>query len=217
MSKGFKDPSSNIGNAAGNLATNLIAESGVGELLSTKQKAKYSSGARTIIRINGVPLAFAFQVSWDITTAHQEIRTVDDYLPYELAPQMVQVTGSLGGWHIPDSGPTALNIQQNVLSFLFHRYITIEVRDRTTDALLFFTKNAVITSRSESISTDNLSRLKLDFKAIGWKDEKEPRLPNGVRGMQGKQDSANATKSSTVGKALNDVSNFVRNPLKGIF
>jgi len=204
----------------GNLGTSLIRESGVGEVFSTKPRAKYAAGARTIIRVNGKPLAFAFSVSWNIQTQQTPIRTIDDFLPYEYAPKFIEVTGKISGWHIPGEGPTALDIQQNILSFLFHRYITVEVRDRTTDALLFFASNAVIVSRSESINVDDLARMELEFKAIGWKDEKEPRTPALARGMQGAKDTATSTDTSLsqkAGNALNDAASAIRSVTKKLF
>lgn len=188
------------------LGESLLRESGVGELISTRPRARYASGARTIVRVNGKPLAFAFSVSWNINVAQTEIRTVDDFLPYEMAPKFVTVSGRLSGWHIPTEGsPTTLHIQQNVLSYLFHRYITIEVRDRTTNALLFFSEKAVITSRSENINTDNLAQMTLEFRAIGWKDEKEPRLPAGAKGVAPEDQSLGGflgKTASTIGSAV---------------
>ena len=140
MAQGFGGRSRgfDLGESLARAGTGLIRESGAGEVFSTKPRAKFASGARTIVRINGKPLAFAFQVQWQIETKQTEIRTIDDYLPYEFAPSIVSVSGSLSGWHIPGEGATQQNIQSNVLSFLFHQYITIEVRDSATDALLFF-------------------------------------------------------------------------------
>jgi len=64
---------------------------------------------------------------------------------------------------------------------MFHRYITIEIRDRQTDALIFITKRAVVTSRVEDIKADSLATVTLTWRAIGWQDEIEPNYPDGVR------------------------------------
>jgi hypothetical protein len=42
---------------------------------------------------------------------------------------------------------------------------------------LFFTNKAFITSRSEDLRVDQLSQVQLSFKAIGFRDEREPQLP----------------------------------------
>lgn len=177
---GFKPQGSqNIGATIG---ANILRDN-IGGVLTTQPTAKYASGARCIIRINGKPLAFAFQVSWKIETAQTEIRTIDDYLPYEFAPKLISVEGSLSGWHIPGEGASAMLLQSDALSFLFHRYIQIEVRDSATDALLFFTNKAVIVSRSEDFKTGSLANVTLSWKAIGWKDERNPDFPEAYNGV----------------------------------
>ena len=145
-------------------------------IFSTKNSAKYSSGARSIIKINNQLIGFAFSVSWKINTAQDEITTIDDYLPYEFAPSRITVEGSLGMFHIPGRGASAEFIQSNLLSFPTHRYISIEVRDVTTNDLLFYTSKAVIISRSETVATENLTKATLNWKAIGWQDEITPKI-----------------------------------------
>jgi hypothetical protein len=158
-----------------NTAENVLA--GTNNIFSIKPTAKYLSGARTLIKINGELSAFAFQISWRINTSYTEVNTIDDYAPYELAPQRLTVEGNIGGFHIPGKSATVDAIQADALSFLFHRYITIEVRDSSSNELLFYTPRAVITSRSEDISAESLARVSLSFKAIGWKDELVPGVP----------------------------------------
>ena len=150
------------------------ALSNFGGVFSLKPVAKYASGARTTLRVNGKIIGFAFGISWTINTTQTEIRTVDNYSPYEYAPKHVDVSGSISMLHIPGASATYELIQADITSFLVHRYITIEVRDSATDELLFFTNKAVITSKAENIGVDSLANVVLQFKAIGWKDEREP-------------------------------------------
>lgn len=165
----------NGGSSAEKIGTRLldnVLSQGAG-IISTKPTAKYASGARCVLRINGRLIGFAFGISWRINTTFVEVNTIDDYLPYELAPQRITCDGTISALHIPGQGPSAEFIQANLLSFLFHKYIQIEVRDSRTNALLFFTDRAVITTRQEDIRVDQLANMTLSFKAIGWKDEKE--------------------------------------------
>lgn len=151
-------------------------------IFSIKPMAKYMSGARCVLRINGKIVGFAFGISWKINTEATEIRTIDDYLPYELAPKQVSVEGSISGFRVPGFGPGIENIQTDVVSFLHQRYIEIEVRDSQSDNLIFLTKRAFITSRSENIRAENIADMTLNFRAIGWSDEKPPQLPRGADG-----------------------------------
>ena len=163
-----------VGGLAANLAENING------IFSIKPMAKYLSGARCILKVNGKIVGFAFGISWNIETSVTEINTIDDPLAYELAPENITVTGQISGFRIPGSGPGVQLIQGDILSFAHQRYIEIEVRDDQTDALIFLTRKAMITNRSENIRSDALAEMTLNFKAIGWADERTPKLPDGV-------------------------------------
>jgi len=151
-----------------NAASNLTS------IFSIKPMAKYLSGARCVLRVNGKIVGFAFGISWKIDTAVTEIRTIDDYFPYELAPQQISVEGTISGFRIPGFGPGKELMQTDALAFLHQRYIEIEVRDSQTDNLIFTTKRALVTSRSENVKANQLADMTLNFKAIGWADERTP-------------------------------------------
>lgn len=144
------------------------------EIYSLRPQAKYASGARCTLKINGELAAFATAISWRITTETREIRTIDNPLPVELVPTMVSVEGTIGGLRLPGQSPTQNLIMPDVLSFLFHKYITIEVRDSKTDQLLFLTGKAQITGRMEELKSESLGSIALTWKAIGWRDERDP-------------------------------------------
>lgn len=154
------------------------AAQNISGIFSTKPTAKYASGARCILKVNGKICGFAFGISWRITTNHIEINTIDDYMPAELAPQRLTVEGTITALHIPGTSATTELWQGDVLSFLFNKYITLEVRDSVTDSLLFYSSKVVITSRSEDIRVDQLSNVNLSWKAIGFQDERKPELPS---------------------------------------
>ena len=160
-------------------ADNLLGGN-IGGIISTRPIAKYMSGARTILHINSDIVGFAFSVAWRVDTSYTEIETIDDVFPAELAPRRVKVDGSISALHIPGKGPGAQLWQPDVLSFLFNKYITIEVRDRQTNQLLFFTNKAAITTRHEEIKVDDLAQVSLNFLAIGFLDERTPTEPTGV-------------------------------------
>ena len=164
-------------NAAQRVSDNVAGN--VSGVFSTKSSARYASGARTILKINGKISGFAFGISWKITTQVTEIQTIDDYFPYELAPQRISVEGTISALHIPGQSAGTELWQPDMLNFLFQQYVTIEVRD-TTDALLFYTTQAMITSRSEDIKVDALSNVQLSWRAIGFKDERKPEIAVGA-------------------------------------
>jgi hypothetical protein len=175
---GFNNQPGLVQGLADNLAQNISG------IISTKQTAKYASGARTVLKINGKPCGFAFGVSWRINTTVSEIMTIDDYMPAELVPQRISVEGTISALHIPGQGVGVQLWQPDALNFLFQQYITIEVRDSATDQLLFFTARAMITSRAEELRVDSLANVTLSFKAIGFQDERVPQQADDVNGAQ---------------------------------
>ncbi len=160
---------------------NFVSGVGGRNLLTTRQSAKFMTGARTLLRINGRVVAFAFGISWNIEHDVKEINTIDDYFPYELVPTRLTVNGTISGFRIPGQSPTQELIQADALSFLMHKYVTIEVRDSATDNLLFFTSKAMVTSRSEEHKSENISNITLKWKAIAYKDERAPKLPTNLK------------------------------------
>lgn len=170
--------------SAGSIASNVIGN--VGNIFSLKPLAKYASGARCMLRINNEIVGFAFAISWRITTSVTEINTIDDYAPYEFAPQRVSVDGSMSLLHIPGTSAGTELWQPDMLSFLFNRYITIEVRDAQSDELLFATDKAMVVSRSEDHRVDDLASVTLQWRAIGFMDERTPEKPkSGDSGLLG--------------------------------
>ncbi len=159
------------------IAQSILSE--VQGFASLKETAKYHTGPRCVIKINGKLFGFAFAVSWNIQTDNQEIFTIDDYLPAELAPRMITVSGTLGTFVIPGRSATSELLQSNVLSFMQNKYITLEISDSATGALLFKTNRAVITGQQGSIQAEQMSVTQLSWKAIGWQHEFAPEEPAG--------------------------------------
>jgi hypothetical protein len=168
MPTGFNNKPNVAQNLVDNLASNLSG------IISTRPQARYSSGARTTLKVNGKIVGFAFGVSWRITTAVTEIMTIDDYFPAELAPSRISVEGSISAMHIPGTSAGTELWQADALNFLFQQYVTIEVRDSASDALLFYTSKAMFTQRTEDVKVDQLSQVQLSWKAIGFQDERVP-------------------------------------------
>lgn len=179
------------------LSDNLTSQ--VAGIVSTRPQAKYASGARTILKINGKIVGFAFGISWRIQTAVTEVNGIDNAFPEELVPQRVQVDGSLSMLHIPGTSAGTEMWQPDVLNFLFQQYITIEVRDSATDQLLFYTSKAMITSRSEDVKVDSLANVQLSWRAIGFQDERTPELAQGVKDKKEDKQPQSRLQSDNLG------------------
>lgn len=145
-------------------------------IISSRPNAKFMSGARCALKVNGELVGFAFGISWSITTSFSEINTLDNYLPEELAPQRITVEGTLSALHVPGVSCTTLGWQGDVNSLLFAPYISIEARDQGTNQLIFATDKAVIINRTEDLRVDQLSNVAIRWRAIGFIDEKKPQI-----------------------------------------
>jgi len=159
------------GNTGGEILTGLVEDSVIGGALSAAPASEYFTGPRCIIKVNGELAGFAFAVSWKVDTEHQEIRTIDRWLPWELAPVKLSVSGTMSMFHIPGKGPSAELLQGDVFSFLFFKYISIEIQDSKTKKTLFKTNRAVVTSRYQDVKSEAISTIVLQWKAISFTDE----------------------------------------------
>jgi hypothetical protein len=139
----------------------------------------YVNGARAILSIHNEPFAFAFSVSYNIQMQSEENWTIDDWTPYEIMPTKILVSGTIGSFHLAGKSPAKTHIHPNVLSFMMHKYISIDVRDRGTNQTIFRTDKAMITGKQQAITAGELSTITLSFKAIGWADDVIPNYPSG--------------------------------------
>ena len=160
-----------------------VLNSAIGGLSPLNNFGRYMSGARAIIKVNDRLFGFAFAVNYNINTEYAENQTIDDYIAYELMPTRVTVSGTMSMFHVPGKGPTNQLVQANVLSYLMHRYITIEISDQTTGQTIFKTNKAVITNKAQSLQVGELSTIQLSWKALGWIDEMaQPNYPQDAAG-----------------------------------
>jgi hypothetical protein len=165
--------------AAGGLLQNSL-ESAIGGISPLNDFGKYFTGLRAIIKINDRLFGFAFAVTMNIKYQTDEIWTIDNTLPHELAPQKMIANGTISMFHIPGRGPGTRHITPNVLSLLNHRYITIDISDQTTGETIFKTDKAMIVGRYQDVQADKISTIKLDWKAIEWQTENAPAEPTGA-------------------------------------
>lgn len=163
-----------------NNASDSIINSSVGAISPFNNFGRYLTGSRAIIKVNDKLFGFAFGVTFNVKTGAEEINTIDDWTPYELAPSRIEVNGTLSMFHVPGKSPTRQLVQANILSFLFHRYITIDISDQTTGQSIFTTKKAVITGRRQSVNAGEMSTITLEWKSIGFADDIQPFWPEGI-------------------------------------
>jgi hypothetical protein len=205
-------PNTGFDNSPGfseNLVNNVA--SNVSGIFSLRPNAKFMSGARCTLKINGKLVGFAFGISWTINTMVTEINTVDDYLPYELAPQRVTVEGTISALHIPGVSANTEGWQPNVLSFLFAPYISIEARDEATNQIIFATDKAMVVTRSEELRVEQLSNVTIRWRAIGYIDEQTPTPLHNYNQPNNNLNSPPTSQTNPVTSAISGAASAIAN------
>lgn len=204
---GFDNTPGFVENTVNNVASNVSG------IFSTRPNAKFMSGARCTLKINGKLVGFAFGISWTINTSVTEILTIDDYLPAELAPQRITVEGTISALHIPGTSANTEGWQGNVLSFLFAPYVSIEARDSATNQIIFSTDKAMIITRSEELRVDSLANVSIRWRAIGYIDEQTPQPLNNYNQPNNNPNSPPTRQTNPVTSAISGAAASVANAL----
>jgi hypothetical protein len=172
MQRGFDRSPKSINQAA---ALEAIEASGLGlDGISINKGTKFLDGGRAVIKVNNRIFGFFFSVSWNIQLEQLPIYTIDDYMPYELAPKRVRITGSLGSYVVPGESPQHHKFASDMMTYLFDRYISIRIEDSNTRSVIFETDQAIITRCGGEIQTGKPATLALEWEAISWRDDYDP-------------------------------------------
>jgi hypothetical protein len=152
----------------------LEASGATMDVISLNKGTKFLDGGRAVVKVNNRIFGFFFGVTWNIDLEHTPIYTIDDYMPYELSPRKIRITGSLSSYVVPGESPQHHQIASDMMSFLFDRYISIKIEDSNTRAIVFQTDQAIITRCRGSIQAQGPATLTLDWEAISWEDNYDP-------------------------------------------
>lgn len=117
------------------------------------------NGSRATLSINGDVVAAAFVSDYTIETRAQEIETIDDVFPAELAPERIRVNMSLKVYRTPDNDPIQERYAPGAAklgtaeqtAFLSKAYIYVEIKDRITGQTIFHIPKAWLVRRSGSV------------------------------------------------------------------
>jgi len=169
--KGFDRQQGNWQEVGTRQLTKELTNEAASAIAFNRPSAKYMTGARTVVKVNDTIIGFAFQVTWNVQNETVPIYTIDDIAPWEIAPQRVSVSGTLGLFQIPGNSPVYSGIMTDLSSFLANKYITIEVKDSSTDSVLFKTTTAMMTSLQADVNSERISTYSLSWRAVGWQAE----------------------------------------------
>ena len=139
-----------------------------------KIQPKVLTGARAVLKINGLVVGYANSISYTINTEWVELSGIDDDYPNELAPGMCRVSGSINIFRVPNHGAAQEWWQSDMMRGRVWPYSIIEVRDSKSDNLIVQFPRIAITQRSESIQAGQATITQLSFISIGYRDELSP-------------------------------------------
>lgn len=121
-----------------------------------------SSGARALIRVNGKALAVALDFRWSINIQATEVRTIDTNLPWDIAPNQIQISGTLNQIMDPSDTLEAHALFPTLQSAVHMPLTEIEVLDKTGASL--FLARGMFTSCQGQVSRGQLSTISCGFQ-----------------------------------------------------
>ena len=129
--------------------------------------AQTITGASVKLFIAGVLYPEAQSISWAIDYGEDAIYGVDSPFPQEIRQTRISVQGSVSGIRVKVSGGiqsrSALTLIKDSLQA---PYVSIQIKDRSTDEVLLFVPQAKITNQSSSVSAKGILQLSFQFKGI---------------------------------------------------
>lgn len=122
--------------------------------------------------INGSLFAEVSGFTFDSSTPVKSIVAVDSLVPYELAPLATAVSGSIQCFRRSLSGGLeGIGITTTLDQVAKQKYVTIALKQLSTNQFVFESRFSTITHQSWSIPTKNLMTGNFNFTGISWNNE----------------------------------------------
>jgi hypothetical protein len=128
-------------------------------------KASTLSGAAIKLYVSGILYPQAQSVTLTIDYGEEPIYGIDSALPQEIRQTRISIQGSVSGVRIlTDSGLQTNGIIPILKNSLHAPYISIEIRERESDAVLYFIQGVKVTSESFRAVSKGKIELSFNFK-----------------------------------------------------
>jgi len=129
---------------------------------------EYSSGARAKLLVNGKTIGAALQVSYSVSANFTEIRTIDQFLPWEIVPGQMSIKANLKRIVSPNRTLGGDGLYTTMQAYLHQPYASIEIRDRLGN-LQFYAKG-MFTDMQCDIQSGQLSVEGATFIGYYWRE-----------------------------------------------
>lgn len=127
-----------------------------------------STGARTFITVNNLPLALCLDFSYSISADHEEVRTIDSHLPYDVNIGQVKISGRLTKIVNPDSSMEAEGLFHTMQSILHQPIVEMLVQDANGNTQ-FFCKGMFVSMESR-VAMGQLTVASASFVGIQYQN-----------------------------------------------
>lgn len=123
-------------------------------------------GSDVTLHLNNKPYNVTQQVQWSIDYGEDPIYGIDSYLPQEISPTKISVSGQVTGLILRmDGGLQGGGIRPLLVDYLASPYISLRVRDRINQLDLLYIDRIKVTKESVSVAPKGM--LKISFNFVG--------------------------------------------------
>ena len=127
-----------------------------------------SSGARARLTINGKTIGAALDVSYSVTANITEVRTIDQFLPWEIVPGQMAIKANLRRIVDPNRSLGGDGLYTTMQAYLHQPYAAIEIRDKLGN-LQFYAKG-MFTDIQANIQAGQMSVEGASFVGYYWRE-----------------------------------------------
>ena len=125
------------------------------------------SGATVKIFLGGVLYPEAQSISYSIDYGEDPIYGVDSAFPQEIRQTRVSVKGSINGIRLKSSGGIQSRNARTLIKEALHApYVSIQIKDRSSDEIILFVSQTKITNESFSVSAKGIVSVSFSFTGI---------------------------------------------------
>lgn len=130
-------------------------------------RGRIATGASVVLYVNGKVLARCLGISWEVATGAAPIHALDSQEPYELAPRMVRVTGTIQLYRLErDGGAEGAGLTVPLTALPRGKYVALLVMDRRTESVFFQADKAMITSQRWNAPIKGIVSGTVSFEAL---------------------------------------------------
>lgn len=129
------------------------------------------TGPRAIFKIQGVEVAYASNVNYNISHDHQPIETLDHLAPLEYAEVGYKVDFSCSTFRVAGRSAVQLGIQPKLEDILTQPELVVELQDRIKQITILRITGVKMTGRSGSVDARGVGTENWSFVGLKASDE----------------------------------------------